>query len=463
MKKQIVFMMLATALFSSCGIYNSYKRPDDISVKGLYRDTVAVNDTLVSDTANMGNISWREMFRDPDLQALIEQGLAHNYNMQTAMLQVKQAQAALMTARLSFLPSFALSPQGGITKMEDSKSYRTYTLPVAASWEADIFGKLLNTSRGAKASLMQSQAYEQAVRSQIISNIANLYYTLLMLDKQLQISEETYGNWKETLEMMKSMMQAGMTNQVAVSQTEASCYAVSASIAEIRQTIRETENSLSTLIGQAPQQIRRSTLDAQQMPENIQAGVPMQLLANRPDVRAAEMSLASAFYATNKARSSFYPQISVTGTLGWTNGTTGTINPGKMIMNALASLTQPLFNRGALVANLKVSKAQQEQAKLNFQQTLLNAGSEVSNALFAYQTVGEKAADRAKQVEALSKAVEGTKDLMQLQGGSITYLDVITAQQSLLQAQLSSVQDDYSHLQSIINLYQALGGGRTNE
>ena len=461
MKKQIILMMCAAALFSSCGIYNSYKRPNDITVEGLYRDTVAVNDTLVSDTTNMGNVSWREMFRDPKLQTLIEQGLAHNTDLQTAMLQVKQAQASLMTARLSFLPSFTLSPQGGINKMENTPSYRTWQAPINASWEADLFGNLLNTSRGAKASLLQSEAYEQAVRSQVIANIANLYYTLLMLDRQLEISEETQVKWNQTLTMMKSMMEAGMSNKAGVAQTEASCYAVAASIAEIRQTIRETENSLSTLLGMTPQHIDRGRLEDQVMPEEINAGVPLQLLSNRPDVRSAEMSLASAFYLTNKARSAFYPNISVTGTLGWTNGTTGTINPAEIIKNAIVSLTQPIFNRGALIANLKITKAQQEQARLNFQQTLLNAGAEVSNALYAYQTVGEKSQQRDMQVKALEDAVEATVGLMSV--GETTYLDVITAQQSLLSAQLTQVQDDYDYLQSVINLYQALGGGRNGE
>ena len=461
MKKQIILMMCAAALFSSCGIYNSYKRPNDITVEGLYRDTVAVNDILVSDTTNMGNVSWREMFRDPKLQTLIEQGLAHNTDLQTAMLQVKQAQASLMTARLSFLPSFTLSPQGGITKMENTPSYRTWQAPINASWEADLFGNLLNTSRGAKASLLQSEAYEQAVRSQVIANVANLYYTLLMLDRQLEISEETQVKWNQTLTMMKSMMEAGMSNKAGVAQTEASCYAVAASIAEIRQTIRETENSLSTLLGMTPQHIDRGRLEDQVMPEEINAGVPLQLLSNRPDVRSAEMSLASAFYLTNKARSAFYPNISVTGTLGWTNGTTGTINPAEIIKNAIVSLTQPIFNRGALIANLKITKAQQEQARLNFQQTLLNAGAEVSNALYAYQTVGEKSQQRDMQVKALEDAVEATVGLMSV--GETTYLDVITAQQSLLSAQLTQVQDDYDYLQSVINLYQALGGGRNGE
>ncbi len=454
-------MMCIAALFSSCGIYNSYKRPADLTVEGLYRDTLSVNDTLVTDTANMGNLSWVEIFRDPKLQILIERGLEHNTDMQNAMLQVEQAQASLMTARLSFLPSFALSPQGGITKQGSDPSFRTYKAPVSASWEIDVFGRLLNTSRGAKAALLQSKAYEQAVRSQVIASIANMYYTLLMLDRQLEISEQTYINWNQTLSMMKDLKEAGMTNEAAVVQTEASCYSVAASIPEIRQSIRETENALSTLLGEVPHQIERGTLAGQQMPEEINAGVPVQLLANRPDVRSAEMTLANAFYLTNKARSAFYPQISITGSLGWTNGNAGETNPAVILRNVVASLTQPIFNRGSVIANYKISKAQQEQAKLNFQQTVLDAGAEVSNALFAYKTAGEKSLQRDKQTDALEKAVDYTQDLMQV--GSANYLDVITAQQSLLSAQLAQVQDKYEYLQSVINLYQALGGGRTNE
>ena len=457
-------MMCAAALFSSCGIYNSYKRPSDITVEGLYRDTVSVNDTLVSDTTNMGNVSWREMFRDPKLQTLIEQGLAHNTDLQSAMLQVKQAQAALTSARLAFLPAFMLSPQGGITKMGSTPSYRTWQAPVSASWEADLFGNLLNASRDSKAALLQSKAYEQAVRSQVISNIASLYYTLLMLDRQLEISEATYTNWNQTLSMMKDMMEAGMTNRAGVAQTEASCHSVAASIAEIRQTIRETENNLCVLLGQAPQAISRGTLASQQMPAYVSAGVPLQLLANRPDVKAAEMALATAYYATNRARSAFYPLVNITGSLGWTNSAGGAIvNPGKLLASVVGSITQPLFQRGSLIAQLKITKAQQEQAKLSFQQALLNAGNEVSNALFQYQTNLEKETIRRQQVEALEKSVDFTTDLFKSGTEGTSYLEIITAEQSLLSARLSEVSDTFSKIQAVVNLYQAVGGGQEPE
>lgn len=462
MKRQIIYMLCATASLSSCHIYKSYERPEDIHTDALYRDTVSPTDTLVSDTTNMGNLPWREVFLDPQLQALIEEGLANNTDLQNAMLQVKQAQASLLSSKLAFLPSLTLAPQGTISSLDYQKASQTYQIPVTASWELDIFGKLLNSKRGAKAALLQSEAYEQAVRSQIIANIANCYYTLLMLDKQLAISEETYQKWTESVKTMKDMKKAGMTNEAAVVQSEANCYMVAANIPDMQRSIRETENALSLLLGRVPQYIERSTLEAQVMPEELSAGIPLQLLSNRPDVKSAEMALASAYYVTNQARSAFYPQITLSGSAGWTNyAGTSIFNPAKVIASAIGSLTQPLFNRGAIIANYKISKAQQEQAKLTFQQTILNAGSEVSNALFMYQTSSEKETQRKGQVESLEKSVEYTQELMKI--GSATYLEVLTAQQSLLSAQLSQVQDTFERMQAVINLYQALGGGRNDE
>ena len=453
-------MLCATALLSSCHIYKSYERPEDIRTDAIYRDTVSINDTLVSDTANMGNLPWREVFRDAQLQALIEEGLTHNTDLQKAMLQVKQAQAALLSSKLAYLPSLILAPQGTISSFDHKKATQTYQLPVTSSWEIDIFGKLLNSKRGAKAALLQSEAYEQAVRSQIIANIANCYYTLLMLDQQLAISEETYQNWKESVNTMKEMKKAGMTNEAAVVQSEANCYMVAANIPDIQRSIRETENALSTLLGEAPHAIKRGELEAQVLPTELSAGVPIQLLSNRPDVKAAEMSLASCYYNTNSARAAFYPQITLSGSAGWTNAAGSVImNPAKVLASAVASLTQPLFARGANIAQLKVAKAQQEQAFIAFQQSILNAGSEVSNALVQYQTAEEKLIQRKEQIISLEKSVKYTQDLLLLDS-SHTYLEVLTAQQSLLSAQLSEVSDNFQRMQSVVNLYHALGGGR---
>lgn len=460
MKKQIIGMLCATALLSSCHIYKSYDRPEDIQTAGLYRDTLSTGDTLVSDTANFGNLPWREVFTDPQLQALIQQGLNDNTDLQTAALKVKESQAALLSARLAYAPSIGLSPQGTLSSFDHSAATKTYSLPVTASWEIDLFGKLLNAKRGAQVTLLQTKAYRQAVQTQIIAAIANTYYTLLMLDRQMDISEQTADILKRNAETMQAMKDAAMTNQAAVSQSEAAYAQVLASLPGIRQSIRETENALSMLLKQAPQSIKRSTLEEQQLPSEFSVGIPLQLLSNRPDVKAAEMSLASTYYNANSARAAFYPQITLSGSGGWTNNAGGMIlNPGHLLASAVGALTQPLFYRGANIARLKIAKAQQEEAKLAFQQTVLNAGSEVSNALSLYQTTTEKAVSRTLQVEASQKASEATKELFQL-GASTTYLEVLSAEQSLLSARLSQVSDSFDRMQAVVSLYQALGGGR---
>ena len=446
MKKQIIGMLCATALLSSCHIYKSYDRPKDIEASGLYRDTVSVADTLVSDTVNFGNLPWREVFTDPQLQALIEPGLTHNTDLLTAALKVKEAQASLMSARLAYAPSLGLSPQGTISSFDKHAATKTYSLPATASWEIDLFGKLLNAKRGAQVTLLQTKAYRQAVQTQIISGIANTYYTLLM---------------KRNVETMQAMKDAAMfnTTSAGVEQSKAAYAQVLASIPAIQKSIREAENAMSMLLAQAPQTIKRGVLEEQQLPEDFSVGVPLQLLSNRPDVKAAEMALAGTYYNANSARAAFYPQITISGSAGWTNSAgSAIINPGKLLASVLGSLTQPLFYRGANIARLKIAKAQQEEAKLAFQQSLLNAGSEVSNALYQYQSASEKTASRKLQVESSEKASEYTKELFKL--GTSTYLEVLSAEQSLLSARLSQVNDTFDRMQAVVSLYQALGGGR---
>lgn len=459
MKKQIIYMVCATALLSSCHIYKSYDRPKDIDASGVYRDPYSATDTLVTDTANMGNLPWTEIFRDPKLQTLILQGLESNVDLQTANLRVKEAQAMLLSARLSYLPSINLAPQGTLSSFDHAKASKTYQLPAVASWEVDLFGKILNAKRGAKADLLQSEAYRQAVHSQLIANIANSYYSLLMLDRQLAISEETSKIWKENVRAMEAMKEAGMTTEAAVAQSRANSHQVEASLADLRRQIRETENALSVLLAQAPHTIDRGTLEGQQLPEDLATGVPLQLLSNRPDVKAAEMALASAYYTTNQARSAFYPQITLTGTAGWTNAAGSMIvNPGKLILSAVGQLAQPIFNRGKLIANLKVSKAEEEIAQMNFQQSILNAGREVSDALYLYEAATKKKEEHAAQAAVLTDAVDYTQALFH--SGQASYLEILTAQQSLLSAQLNEVSDTFQRMQAVIDLYQALGGGR---
>lgn len=461
MKGKILTLICATTLLSSCHIYKTYDRPEDIVAEGLYRDTVAVNDTLVSDTANFGNLPWREVFTDLQLQALIEQALTSSPDIRTAALRVQEAQAPLLASKLAFIPALTLSPQGTVSSWDKGKATQTYSLPVTASWQIDMFGQLLNLKRQAQATLEQTLAYEQNVRVQLIANTANLYYTLLMLDRQLQITEGTAEILKKNTETMIAMKEAGFynTTEAAVEQSRAAYAQVQASIPDIRSSIREVENSLCLLLGEPAHGIERSVLEEQQLPNEFSVGIPLQLLSNRPDVKAAEQALASAYYNTNVARSNFYPRITLSGSAGWTNSAGAAIvNPAKLLASAVASLTQPIFQNGANIAKLKIAKAQQEEAKIQFQTTLLNAGNEVSNALDMYQACTEKVNARNMQVNSAKNAADYTKELFNL--GTSTYLEVLSAEQSYLSAQLSEVSDTFSRMQVVISLYQALGGGR---
>ena len=451
--KKIIVLTTATALLSSCGIYTKYQ-PAETTPDNLYGEEVAVDDTT-----NFGNVNWRELFTDPQLQALIEQGLQNNTDLRSAQLQIEEAEAALMSAKLAFLPSFALSPQGTISSFDGGKATKTYTLPVTASWELDIFGRLRNAKQQAKALYAQSKDYQQAVRTQLIAGIANVYYTLLMLDEQLAISQQTEDAWKETVASTRALMDAGLANEAATSQMEAAYYSVQTSILDLKEQINQVENSLALLLAETPRRYERGKLADQRLPEDVAVGVPMQMLSNRPDVRAAERSLEQAFYATNQARAAFYPSIVLSGSAGWTNSAGSMIvNPGKFLASAVGSLTQPLFNKGQIMAQYRIAKAQQEEASLSFQQALLNAGSEVNDALVACQTSKAKTLLFEKQIQSLEKALESTSLLME--HGTTTYLEVLTARQSLLSAQLSQTANRFTEIQSVINLYQALGGGR---
>ena len=451
--KKIIVLTTATALLSSCGIYTKYQ-PAETTPDNLYGEEVAVDDTT-----NFGNVNWRELFTDPQLQALIEQGLQNNTDLRSAQLQIEEAEAALMSAKLAFLPSFALSPQGTISSFDGGKATKTYTLPVTASWELDIFGRLRNAKQQAKALYAQSKDYQQAMRTQLIAGIANVYYTLLMLDEQLAISQQTEDAWKETVASTRALMDAGLANEAATSQMEAAYYSVQTSILDLKEQINQVENSLALLLAETPRRYERGKLADQRLPEDVAVGVPMQMLSNRPDVRAAERSLEQAFYATNQARAAFYPSIVLSGSAGWTNSAGSMIvNPGKFLASAVGSLTQPLFNKGQIMAQYRIAKAQQEEASLSFQQALLNAGSEVNDALVACQTSKAKTLLFEKQIQSLEKALESTSLLME--HGTTTYLEVLTARQSLLSAQLSQTANRFTEIQSVINLYQALGGGR---
>lgn len=454
-----MILVSAAALMSSCGIYNKYERPE-VNATGLVRDVTSNTDTLaVADTTSFGNLPWRSVFTDPQLQALIEQGLANNVDLLNAALNVKIVEAQLTAAKLAFVPSFTFSPQGTISSWDGSKATKTYSLPINASWSIDLFGNLLNQKRSAQMTLLATKDYQLVVKTNLIANIANAYYTLLMLDKQLEIVDNMTQLTKDTWNMMKLQKELNNAKETSVQSAEANYYSVLAQAADLKRQIRETENSLSLLLGQQAQTIGRGKLENQSLPTEFSTGVGIQMLNNRPDVHYAEMTLAQCFYDTQAARSKFYPNITISGSGAFTNSSgMGIVNPGKWLLSAIGSLVQPIFQNGQLVAQLKVAKATQEQAYNTWQNAVLSAGSEVSNALVLYNSSDEKSKLEAKQVESLTKNVQYTKDLFNM-GGS-TYLEVITAQQSLLNAELSKVQDDFYKMQAVVNLYYALGGGR---
>ena len=460
MKKLNIILMVAGVTFlSGCGLYQKYERPD-VNTTGLIRDNVSITDTLVAnaDDENFGNLPWRSVFTDPQLQVLIQTALDNNPDLLNAALNVNMAEAQLKAARLAFLPQFTFSPSGTIASWDGNAATKTYQLPVAASWNVDLFGNLLSQKRGAQVQLLATKDYQTVVQTNIVAGVANMYYTLLMLGKQMEILNDMTTLTKDTWDMMKLQMELGRARSTSVQSAEANYYSVQAQAVDMQRQIREVENSLSLVMGQPAQTIKRGKLEDQNLPSEFSTGVGIQLLANRADVHYAEMNLAKCFYGVETARSRFYPNLTITPTATFTNSAGGgVVNPGKWLLSAVASLTQPIFMRGQLTAGLRVAEAQYQQAYNSWQNAVLKAGSEVSDALVLYNASDEKGKLEAKRVETLTKNVEHTR--MLFKNSSSSYLEVITAQQSLLNAQLTKVTDEFYKMQAVVSLYQALGGG----
>lgn len=447
--KNPILILLASVLLTGCGIYRPYSRPE-VETDALYRDT------MVQDTVSIAALSWREMFTDPALQKLIEDALEQNTDLKVAYLRVEAANASLQSARLAYLPAAGLSVEGGLSHFKDTDT-ETYGFGVNASWEIDVFGKLTASKRQAFAALEETQAYRQAVQTQLIATVADSYYSLLMLDEQLRINKETCENWAQTIRVLDALKRSGKTNDAALLQAKANLLALENVGAGLQSSITQTENALSALLAMPSHTIERGSLDNQQFPDGMSVGVPIQLLANRPDVRQAEFNLAKAFYATNVARAAFYPSINLSGVFGWTNNGGVVVNPGGWLASAIGSIVQPIFNRGVNKANLEIAKANQEEALLLFRQSILDAGKEVNDALTQWQTAGKRIDKGSEQIRLLEEAVRKTKLLMQYSDAS--YLEVLTAQQTLLDAQQTLTQDRFGRIQGVIQLYHALGGG----
>lgn len=451
---------LAAVTLTGCkSLYGKYERPA-VNTSGLIRDAVNDNDTLaVTDTTSFANIPWRSVFTDPQLQTLIEKTLANNPDLLNAALNIDMAEAQLKVAKLAFLPGITFTPQGTISTWDGQKANKTYSLPVNASWDANLFGSLTAAKRSVQVTMLQMKDYQVAVQTKLIANVANMYYTLLMLDKQLQIVTDMEKLTKDTWGIMKVQLQTVRgVRSTAVQSAESNYLSVQTQKEDIKRQIRETENSLSLVMGEQAHAISRSTLDAQSLPTTLSTGVGVQLLSNRADVHANEMALANCFYNIEVARSRFYPSLTISASGAYTNsGGMGITNPGKILLSAVGSLTQPIFMKGQLRAGLRVAEDQYKQALNTWQSSVLSAGSEVSNALVLYNASDAKSKLEQKRIAVLKKNVEDTRNLMASAGS--TYLEVITAQSNLLNAQLNQVQDDFSKMQAVVNLYYALGGG----
>lgn len=448
--KRYIFLVCATLSLVGCGFRNTFERPNVSNLHELYdADTMYMR---------LADYSWREFFTDTLLQGYIERGLEYNIDMRTAKLNIAQAEAALEAARYAFLPSVNASLQATLAGGSGNGASFNYSLIPTATWEADVFGKQWNAKQGAEVALEQAHLAEQAIQSRLISSIANNYYTLLMLDEQLKTSKHTLTTWEENIRTLTALKRAGKATEAAVLQAKANKFSVEGSVLTLERQIVEQEEALANLMGVLPFEIKRGTLAEQKFPEEWSVGVPLELVSLRPDVRQAEANLATKFYAYHEARAAFFPSITLTGSTGWMDAVGQAISdPGELILKLVGGIVQPIFARGTNVVRKEIASSQHQAALLQYRQTLLNAGAEVNNALKMWQTSRERYAIDLKQIVTLKAAVWNTQLLMKY--GSASYIEVLTAQQNLLNAELAQSSDRYSEIQGIIRLYYALGGG----
>lgn len=460
--KYTFFTAIFLGMALSCKVTKPYEQPQ-LNSNDLYRGH------QTTDTTTIATLPWERLFADTVLKALIREGLYNNLNLKIAVQKIYEAQAALGQSKAALLPSLSASANVTRSKLSGpslgypagagpSTLTTQYQLGLSTSWEADIWGKLTSAKRAAYNNLLQTDAAKRAIQTQLIADIANNYYALLALDKELEITTSTLQSRIKNVETMKDLKEGAVVNGAAVVQAEANRYAAEVAIPDLKRSIRETENALDILVGRQPGALNRTKLDEQKTIDSLQTGIPSQLLKNRPDVQQAQYAFRSAFENTNVAHTYFYPQLTITASGGWANLQLKDFFNGSIFYNIAAGLTQPIFNQGINKARLKTAQAQQLEALYGFQQTLLVAGQEVSNALYAYQTASEKGGARSKEIAALTKAVEYTNELLRYSSAT-NYTDVLTSEQNLLAAQLDGVNDRLQQLQAVVNLYRALGGG----
>lgn len=459
--KTLVAGVVAIAIIpalTGCHIYNKFDMAKQTGDDPLLQEYVKAADQTAAEGA-LGTLSWQTVYTDPVLQGYIQRALDNNIDLENARLNIDVAHANMQGARMSYLPSVAIAPNAAAASYDHAPFTKTYTIPLVLNWEFDAFGKILNSKRGAEATYAQSKDYEQAVRSQIIAGVANLYYAISSLKAQIELTRETSMVWKSNVETMREYKESGRTNEAGVAQSEANYYNICASLNDLEVSLNEAMNSFSLLLGEMPHAWDIEPGLALALPAAVSDGVPMVELANRPDVRAAERSLAVAYYATNSARAAFYPSISLSANLGFTNSMGGMVhNPAVWFTQLAASLTAPIFQRGQNIARLKATKAQQEQTLNTFRYTLMSAAADVHNAIDSYDRNTDKAEWLGRQVKAWQRSVEATTELFKYTD-TTTYLELLTAQSGLLSAQMGAISCDLARTQAVISLYQSLGGG----
>lgn len=460
-RKTLVAGVVAVAILpalTGCHIYNKFDMAKQTGDNPLLQEYVKAADQTAAEGA-LGTLSWQTVYTDPVLQGYIQRALDNNIDLENARLNIEVAHANMQGARMSYLPSAALSPNAAAVSYDHAPFTKTYTIPLVLNWEVDVFGKILNSKRGAEATFAQSKDYEQAVRSQIIAGVANLYYAISSLEAQIELTRETSQIWRENVEIMKAYKEAGRTTEAGVAQSEANYYSICASLNDLEVSLNEAMNSFSLILAEMPHKWDIPAGLALELPVALSGGVPMVELANRPDVRAAERAVAVAYYATNSARAAFYPSLNLTAQLGFTNSMGGMIhNPAVWFTQLAAQLTAPLFSRGQNIARLKATKAQQEQSLNTFSYTLMNAASQVHNAIDSYERNTDKIQWLERQVEACNRSAEATAELFKYTR-TTTYLELLTAQSGLLSARMGAISCNLARTQAVISLYQSLGGG----
>ncbi len=462
MKRTIDTVLFALILVVSSCVTTRYERPDEVKSAELYRDNTS------TDTTSMADLEWKKLFSDPILQDLIEKGLAQNLNLKQAVERINSSQAYLKQTKMAFLPSLQLD----VNSTDAKQSGRAVNAPIGfikltthtnriqlgTSWEADIWGKLRSAKRGAIAGMLQSDASKRAIQTQLIVDISNAYYNLLAFDKQLKITQETIEIRKKEVETLTALQESGKITSAEVLQSQANQYAAEVMVPELQNQIWQAENLLNYLLARGPEKITRGTLDEQVIYTDLRLGVSSQLLKNRPDVQAAEYSFIAAFENTNVAKTYFYPSLTLTANGGFASFKIQDLFSQSIFYNIIGGLTQPIFNRGQNKARLRTAKADQQIAFYNFQDVILRSGMEVSNALYAYQNATERERIRKMQIESLTVAVENTQELISNRSGT-NYTDVLSSEQNLISAQMNGINDKLDQLQSVVNLYRALGGG----